>query len=144
MASHYPPAPGASGGERPRLATLQAPPYTRLDKAECDALGKLKDQLCAWIYLLLCMHADFQSGELLTSYARLIALSTPPKPERGRARLGPSYWQMRRAIDDLERARLVVRHEYNEAQGQLRLYIRPRDSRTAPDALARRRSRRVF
>jgi hypothetical protein len=143
--SQFGPAAGASGGAAPRLADLKVPRYVRLDQAELHLLYHvLRDPLCAQLYTLLCIHSDFRSGELLTGYARLIELCTPPQPERGPRRAGPSMWQVRRALDDLQGVGLLTRGEQNEAQGQLRLYIAPRDTRTAaPAPKARREPRRV-
>ena len=142
--SQYGPAAGASGGAKPRLADLRAPRFIRFDQAEINLIFHvLRDPLVGQMYGLLCIHSDFKSGELLTTYARLIELLTPPQPERGPRRKGPSMWQVRRAIDDLVGVGLAVRGDTNEPQGQLRIYIQPRDSKAAPDALARRKPRRV-
>lgn len=140
--SQYGPAAGTRQGAAPQLAGLKAPPFIRLDEGEPQTLlHVLRDSQTLHLYMLLAAHADFRSGELCTTYARLIDLMTPPQPERGLRRRGPSYEQLRRALRDLEALRLVWRGDQNEAQGQLRLFIRPRDkreSKSAPKAKANR------
>ncbi|HEX7890306.1 MAG TPA: hypothetical protein VF522_13175 [Ramlibacter sp.] len=141
--SQYGPAAGTRQGAAPRLAVLKAPQFIRLDQAELTfLLHMLRDSQALHLYLLLCAHADFRSGELCTTYARFIELMTPPQPERGRRRPGPSYPQVRRLVDDLEAMNLVRRDRaQNAAHGQLRLFITPRDRRESqptPTAKARR------
>lgn len=125
--SQYGPAAGAKGGAKPRLAALRVPSFIRLDAGELAALYDVfRDPLVSHVFTLLAIGADFTSGELLTTYARLMDLCTPPRPQNGPRRPGPSYKQLRRAIDDLVATGLVVRGDFNESQGQLRLYITPR------------------
>ncbi|MDP1740092.1 hypothetical protein [Polaromonas sp.] len=114
-------------------ATLRVPEFLRLEQGELNSLlHVLRDPLATQIYLLLLAHTDFKTGEFLGGYHRLMELCTPPIPERGRRRPGPSYWQVRRVVDDLIKARHVWRNAAsNEAQGQLRLKIVPRDKNIA-------------
>jgi hypothetical protein len=85
--------------------------------------NKLRDPLCTHLYLLIEGHSVFETGEFLGSYAALMELCTPPQPERGRRRLGPTMRVLRRAIDDLVQMGMLERSDTNEAQGQLRLFI---------------------
>lgn len=127
------PAAGAKGGPAPLPAGLQVPAFLRLEGDELHAvLNVLRDPLVGHLYLLLLVQMRFTNGEFLASYARLMKLCTPPQPERGRRRPGPTYKQLRRAVDDLEAAGLVRRAEGNEAQGQLRLYLTPRKNAQKP------------
>jgi hypothetical protein len=89
-------------------------------------LNKLRDPLAVHTYLLLLTQMVYTDGEFLGGYARLMELMTPPAPERGRRRDGPTYKQVRRAIDDLITCGLVTRGVKNEEQGQLRLFLAPR------------------
>lgn len=144
MASRNPPAAGASGGRAPLPATFFSPGFVRLDAAEIDALlHRYRDPLATQVFLLIAAHSVFETGEFLGGYARLMELCTPPRPERGPRRAGPTMWQMRRAIDDLQAAGLVRRGEENQAQGQLRLWIRPRKDKATPERIALRKPRRV-
>lgn len=123
----YGPAAGAPGGAAPRLTRLHVPDFLRFATGELETLvNVLRDPLCTQVYILLCLGSVFQTGEFLGSYARLIDLCTPPAPERGKRRAGPTYRQLRRAVDDLVGVGLVVRADTNEAQGQLRLWVAPR------------------
>ena len=118
------PAAGASGGRAPLPATFFPPRFSNLD-SELPLLVNLKDPVAGWIYVLIKSHCVFKTGEFLGSYARLMALMTPDKPERGKQRSGPSYKTVRRCIDDLEKIGLLKRSTSNEAQGQLRLWLTP-------------------
>lgn len=123
----YGPAAGAPGGAAPRLARLHVPDFIRYATTELETLvNVLRDPLAGHVYLLLCIGSVFETGEFLGSYARLIELCTPPQPERGRRRAGPTYRQLRRVVADLAAAGLVRRATGNEEQGQLRLYVIPR------------------
>ena len=124
MSSHSQPAAGASGGRAPLPATYFGPKYIHLDNPEiCALLGHLRDPICTQLYLLIRGHSVFETGEFLGSYAGLMEMCTPPQPERGKRRLGPSMWTMRRSIDDLVRFGLLQRGSTNEAHGQLRLWV---------------------
>lgn len=83
----------------------------------------LRDSVAAHVYMLIYAHCVFTTGEFLGSYARLMELCTPPQPERGKRRPGPSMWTLRRCIDDLEAHGLIRRGTGNEAQGQLRIFV---------------------
>ncbi len=113
------------------LAGIHVPEFIRLERRELEVLlNILRDPLAAQVYLLLLMQADFAEGHFLGTYARLMDLCTPPQPERGKRRPGPSMWQLRRVVDDLIRQGVVWRKaEQNEAQGQLRLDIMPRKAK---------------
>lgn len=127
------PAAGAKGGPAPLPAGLQVPAYLRLEGDELHAvLGVLRDPLAGYLYLLLLVQMRFTDGEFMASYARLMELCTPPQPERGRRRYGPTYKQLRRAVDDLAAVGLVHRGDGNEAQGQLRLFLTPRKNAQKP------------
>lgn len=127
------PAAGAKGGPAPLPAALHVPDYLRLEGDELHAvLAILRDPLAVHLYLLLLVQMKFTNGEFLASYARLIELCTPPQPERGRRRKGPSMKQVRRAVDDLAAVGLVIRGDGNEAQGQLRLFLTPRKNAQKP------------
>lgn len=144
MATGNAPAAGASGGRAPLPATFFTPGFVRLDAAELAALlHRYRDPLASHVFLLVAAHSVFESGEFLGGYARLMELCTPPQPERGPRRAGPSMWQMRRAVDDLVAAGLVRRGTENQAQGQLRLWIKPRKDKAAPERIAHRKPRRV-
>lgn len=118
------PAAGASGGRAPLPATFFPPAFTYLAE-EFPILVTLQDPIAGWLYILIKGHCVFNTGEFLGSYARLMELMTPPQPERGKRRSGPSYKTLRRCIDDLERVGLLKRSTSNEAQGQLRLWLTP-------------------
>lgn len=128
------PAAGASGGAAPKLAAMHVSDFTRLEKNEkWSLLNALRDPLATHIYLLLLEQADFTQGEFMSPYARLQDLCTPPQPERGKRRPGPSLWQVRRVIDDLIKQGLVWRDAAaNQAHGQLRLKVLPRRSKARP------------
>lgn len=134
--SQYGPAAGASGGARPRLADMRAPDFIRWENNELhQLLHVLRDRTTVHLYLLLTSHADFRSGELVPTYARLMDLMTPPQPERGRRMPGPTLAEVRRALDWLIGVGLVLRDPVqNAAQGQLRVHVAPRDKRAAAKA----------
>ena len=122
-----PAAAGTTAGPAPLPATLHAPDFLRLDRVELAALlNKLRDPLAVHTYLLLLVQMSYTQGEFLGGYARLMELMTPPPPERGRSKPGPTYKQVRTAVDDLIAVGLVTRGDQNESQGQLRLYMAPR------------------
>lgn len=129
--SQYGPAAGASGGAPVREADAWAPEFLRYDRAELQPLLHLKCRTTWAVYSLIVLHSQFDTGEFLGGYARLIALLTPPKPRRGPAQEGPTMWEVRRAVDKLVKAHLVRRGATNEEQGQLRLFCHPRDEEAA-------------
>jgi hypothetical protein len=122
----------------PLPATLFAPEFIRFDQVELNKLlNTLRDPITVHLYFLICTQCSFKTRELITNYPRLIELCTPPAPERGRRLSGPSLQQVRRAINWLVDARLVVRNAIaNEAQGTLRLRVRPRDAKPRTKAKA--------
>lgn len=122
--SRNPPAAGASGGRAPLPATFFAPEFINIEQPVLEALFRLQDPLCSHLYMLILQHSTFKTGEFLGSYARLLELCTPPAPERGKRRLGPSYKVVRDALTRLECSQLIERGNNNAEQGQLRLFIR--------------------
>lgn len=121
------PAAGASGGRAPLPATIFVPDFMRLEAHELHQLMNcLRDPLAVHLYLLLLVQMQYTSGEFSSSYARLMELCTPPAPERGRQRPGPTYKQVRTALDSLITAGLVVRGLKNAEQGELRLHLQSR------------------
>ena len=126
MATRNKPAAGASGGARPLPATFFPASYLNLDGEELRILlHVLRDVTATQVYLLIKAHCVFATGEFLGSYARLMELCTPPQPEHGRRRPGPSMQILRRCINDLVQHGLMVRGDTNMAQGQLRLWLVP-------------------
>lgn len=112
---------------------MHLPGFMRLEGTELvTLLHVLRDPLAVHLYLLLLVQMQYTSGDFLSSYARLMELMTPPTPERGRRRAGPSYKQVRTALDALISVDLVSRGSDNEAQGQLRLRLA---ARTRPKAI---------
>jgi hypothetical protein len=122
----------------PLPVTLFAPEFLRFDQVELTALlNRLRDPITVHLYFLIASQCNFKTGELITNYPRLIELCTPPQPERGRRLAAPTLWQVRRAIDWLEEARLLKRDAAsNEAQGTLRLRIRARNLKPRSKAKA--------
>lgn len=138
------PAAGSPGGAAPRLAKLHVPQYLRLDQGELQTtLDVLRDPLVTHVFLLMQAFSDFKTGEFHGTYARLMDLCTPPAPERGRRRPAPSYKQLRRAVDDLVAIGMARRGETNESQGQLRVYLAPRDRNAKSTATPTRSQGRV-
>lgn len=133
--SQYGPAAGAPGGAAPRLAALRLPDFMRLEGTELVALlHVLRDPLAVHLYLLLLVQMQYSEGHFLGTYARLMDLMTPPEPERGRRRPGPSYKQLRNALDALVSAGMVRRDDHNQAQGQLRLWLASRKKKAVKKA----------
>ncbi len=127
MAARNTPAAGASGGRAPFPANIRLPDFIRLEGAELVALLlALRSSRAIHLFLLLMVQMGFTDGHFLSSYARLIELMTPPRPERGMRRAGPSMKQVRNALDELISVDMVRRGRDNEAQGQLRLWLAPR------------------
>lgn len=109
-------------------ATIEAPSFLRLEHYECKQLMQvLRDALCFQLFMLICAESDFRTGEYNGSYGRLRALCTPPRPERGRSRPGPSLKVVRGAIDNLVSVGLVKRDALqNVTEGTLRLRVKAR------------------
>ena len=118
-------------------ATLWAPEFLRLEKFEIQTLlHVLRDPLTTHAYLLMLAGSVFETGEFLGGYHDLIALSTPPKPERGARMPGPTYDQLRRVIKDLEGIALAMRDTtQNKLQGQLRLKLTARMKKRTPEQI---------
>lgn len=119
------PAAGTRQGAAPLAAAIHLPSRISLSHDELHVLIRLlKEPLAAHTYLLLRAQADFADGHVLTNYARLMDLMTPPQPERGKRMPGPSYEQLRRVLRDLEGLGLIRRDSgKNAAQGQLRAWL---------------------
>lgn len=113
-------------------ATFHAPDFTTLHGRELAALlNGQRDPLCSHLLLLIVTHSDFKSGWFLGSYARLQELSTPPAPERGARREGPTLKEIRSAIDRLIASGVLWRDASNLHNKQLRLRVWPRDVKAA-------------
>lgn len=133
MATFNRPAAGASGGPAPLPATFFPARYLNLEGEELRLLLHVaRDAMATQLYLLIKAHSIFTTGEFIGGYARLIELCTPPQPERGKRRPGPSMWTVRRCIDDLIALGLLQRGDGNEAQGQLRLWLTPPKNAATP------------
>lgn len=119
------PAAGTRQGPAPLPAAIHLPSRISLSFDELHTLmHMLREPLAAHTYILLRTQADFASGHILTTYARLMELMTPPQPERGRRRPAPTYEQLRRVLRDLEGFGLLRRDaSQNAAHGQLRAWL---------------------
>jgi hypothetical protein len=120
-----------------REATIRVPEFLRLEKVvDLNTLANvLRSPLATRIYILMLCGADFHTGELTTTYKRFVALCTEPKPERGPRPPPPTYWQVRRAIEQLIEVGLVARDPTsNEALQQLRIAVIPRAKATGKKA----------
>ena len=119
------PAAGTRQGPDPLPAAVHLPPRISLSHDELHVLlHLLREPLAAHTYVLLRAQADFASGHVLLTYARLMELMTPPQPERGKRRPAPTYEQIRRVLRDLETYGLLRRNAANNAaQGQLRAWL---------------------
>lgn len=124
MASQLPPAAGTTKGPRPRDGVVHPPKVLAFPQLESVTLLTLKDQLAYAVYFLLRCVADFEDGSVHVTYAQLIGLLMPPRPERGRRATPPTYEQIRRVLRDLESVGLVVRDAgRNAVNGQLRMVL---------------------
>ena len=110
-------------------ATMQMPAFLQFEEHELNTMvNVLRDPLTTHVYMILQAGSVFKTGEFIGGYHRLMELSTPPQPERGARRAGPTYDQLRRVIADLEKLFLAKRDTtQNHAQGQLRLQLIPRE-----------------
>lgn len=127
-------------------AHLWVPDFITFDHFELNIFTNvLRDSDATQVYLLLREYSDFVSGEFNGCYHNLMALCTPPRPERGLRRPGPSYQQVRRIINDLINVGLVQRVDatQNQLQGQLRLQLTHVFRKAAPIELHNRVSNRV-
>lgn len=137
----YRPAAGTRRGPAPRQTRVSPPAFLRLEGQSAVAengvneldllINVLRNPLADAVYLrMLAMSRLFDTGEYLGSYAQLMDLCTPPRPERGPARKGPTYDALRQALDDLESVGLISRDRAaNFNHGQLRVYLIPRKKR---------------
>lgn len=128
------------------LAHLHVPDFLMWDRIELHVLTNvLRDGDATQVYMALREYSDFVTGEFNGGYHNLMALCTPPRPERGPRRLGPSYKTMRRIIDDLIKVGLVQRLDAvkNKLQGQLRLQLTHIFRKVAPVQLEGRKEGRI-
>ncbi len=116
-------------------ATINLPDFLLLHRREMLAALNTGCRTCMSLSWLIAVHSDFKTGWFLGSYARLQALMTPPKPERGPQPLGPSLKEVRTAIDKLIAAGVLWRDATNLHNKQLRLRIWPRDVEAASEDL---------
>jgi hypothetical protein len=125
-------------------ATLFVPEFLFLEHEELRVLlHVLRDPLATHVHMLLLTHSNFATGEFLGGYHRLMELCTPPQPERGKRRPGPSFEQLRRVVRDLIEQGLALRNAAaNAAQGQLRLQLKPRDQKSSSSAIHNRKDNR--
>lgn len=125
-----PPAAGASGGKAPMPATIFAPKYLSLYQRELMVLlNVLRNPLATHLFFLLVSQCDFTTGKQTTSYARLQSLCADPTPERGRKRPAATLKQVRNALDDLQKYKLIKRNlEHNQAQGVLQIFVKKRSA----------------
>jgi hypothetical protein len=124
--SQYGPAAGTKGGAAIKLSLLNPPEVLVTRRDELMALRRLSDYAVRGLYDALCELSDFETGEVFRDacYQELMAFGTPPRPERGRPRRGPTYDEMRRMLADLESVGLVKRSSaFNEAQGRLLMVL---------------------
>lgn len=110
----------------PKPAGLRVPKFVTLTQRELNVLLNIdRTGAVLQVYMLLLCHSEFETGHILTNYARLEELTTPPMREKGGRRGGLSSDQIQRVIRRLIEYGLVKRNpEKNEAQGMLRLYVR--------------------
>ena len=125
-------------------AGLFVPDFLLLDNQELNVLfNVLRNTLTTHVHVLLVMHSNFATGEFLGGYHRLMELCRPPQPERGKRLPGPSLQQVRRAIQDLINQGIVMRNAaLNAAQGQLRLFLKPREQKSTSGELHNRKYNR--
>lgn len=116
--------------------TTKTPELHKLGKEELHILfSVLRDPTTAYVYQVVAMHSDYETGEFLGSYTRLVEHATPPKPERGRSLPGPSLEQVKRAVRDLVAVGLLSRDTgKNTVLGQLRLQVVKMMAPAAPSA----------
>lgn len=116
----------------PLPATYTAPDFVTLHGRELAAmLNAQRDPLCTHLLLLIVGHSDFKTGWFLGSYARLQELCTPPAPERGPRRAGPTLKMVRDALERLVAAGVLWRDASNLHNKQLKLRVWPRDVQAA-------------
>lgn len=114
----------------PKPSGVRAPRFITLNQRELVTLLNVERSAAAiQVYLLLLCHSDFKTGQIITSYAYLEDLCTPPSREKGGRRGGLSCDQLQRIVRRLIEVGLVKRNaQSNEAQGTLRLYVRKLDT----------------
>lgn len=144
MPSQYGPAAGTRQGKTPDLSLLNPPEVLVLRRDELLQLRKLSDYTTRGFYEALCELSDFETGEVYrdASIAALQAFGTPPRPQQGPRRAGPSYEQIRRMLRELEALGLVRRDPaFNAAQGRLLMVLPYRAA--AADEWKQRRAQRL-
>lgn len=112
-------------------ATVNLPDFLLLHQREMRAALNTGCRTCMALMWIIALHSDFKTGWFLGSYARLQALMTPPRPERGPQPEGPSLKEVRTAVDKLIQAEVLWRDPSNLHNKQLRLRIWPRDVKAA-------------
>ena len=110
----------------PKQSGVRAPKFLNLVQRELlTTLHVERDPLMTQVYLLLLCISDFKTGEVLTSYAYLAEMTSPPTREKGGRRGSTSEYQMQRRVAKLVSYGLVARNPArNEAQGMLWLKVR--------------------
>ncbi len=116
----------------PLPSGVRAPKFVTLLQRELVTLLHVDRTAAAMqVYMLLLCISDFKTGQILTSYDYLEEMTQPPKREKGGRRGGLSRDQIRRIVARLIEYGLVKRNaQSNEAQGQLRLYVRKLENTT--------------
>lgn len=110
----------------PKNTGVRAPRFLTLVQRELlNCLHIERDPLMTQVYLLLLCISDFKTGEVVTSYAYLAEMTSPPEREKGGRRGSTSEKQMQRRVAKLITYGLVARNPArNESQGVLRLRVR--------------------
>lgn len=110
----------------PKPSGVRAPRFVTLVQRELVTLLHVdRTGAALQVYMLLLCISDFKTGQILTSYDYLQEMTQPPMREKGGRRGGLSIDQIRRVVARLIEYGLVKRNAAaNEAQGQLRLYVR--------------------
>lgn len=110
----------------PKPTGLRAPRFITLVQREIVTLLNVdRSAATLQVYMLLLTISDFKTGQILTSYDYIEDMCQPPTREKGGRRGGLSRDQIRRIVARLIEYGLVKRNAHaNEAQGQLRLYVR--------------------
>lgn len=103
------------------LSRRRAPPFTTVVDLEVLQLRQLSPWI-RWLYLELRMLSDFKTGHLVTSWAQLLAVMGCDDYQA----FSPSLQAIRRAIEALEKVRLVERFpDASMATKQLFLKVWP-------------------
>lgn len=116
----------------PKPSGLRAPRFITLTQREIVTLLHVdRGGRALQIYMLLLCISDFKTGQILSSYDYLEDMTNEPMREKGGRRKQFSRDQIRRIVARLIEYGLVKRNaQSNEAQGQLRLYVRKLETAT--------------